>query len=76
MLHPNCFLNSKEFEQWVELAEETGLPDARENYCFDCNPVFQEYAKKLHLCDKPRSFFVDFNDEDGEAFLFGVSVRD
>lgn len=75
MLYPNCFTDSKEFEQWVELAEETGLPDARVNYCFDCNPYFQEYAKKLNLCDKPRSFFVDFVDEDGEAFLFGVALE-
>lgn len=74
IIKPPCFDTQEQYDGWVEAAIETGIEDPHNNFCVDCLPAIKEYAQSLGECTRPRTFFINLLDEDGEDFVLGVGV--
>ncbi len=73
--YPKCFESKEQFDEWVSLANETRLPSPETNYCFDCTKEYQKYAAENGTCEKENVVFINFLDEDGEPFTFGMPIN-
>lgn len=75
----HCFTR-KELNAYREASYDAPTPNTPQKSCFDCNPEFAAYSRRIGKCTQPTVVFVEVAEEydpllDGDLPPPGIELR-